>query len=158
MKHHLIKSILCVALALALVLTAAAVLAEGGSRPSDGGGTTGPSDGGNSGGTAPQVTEAPKDDRYEVTDEYRWTEEGTYYYGMVIRNKSGATGSFLVFLDFLDGAGNKVGSDMMSADPCADGKACGLQSAGGHEESHRRDRERGRQVPVCHKIRKCRSG
>ena len=95
MKHHLIKSVLCLVLALAMVLTAAAVLAEGGgSRPSDGGGTSGPSDGGNSGGTAPAATEAPQDDRFEVTEEYRWTEDGKYKYGMVIRNTSGVPCSF----------------------------------------------------------------
>lgn len=130
MKHHLIKSVLCLVLALAMVLTAAAVLAEGGgSRPSDGGGTSGPSDGGNSGGTAPAATEAPQDDRFEVTEEYRWTEDGKYKYGMVIRNTSGVTGSFLVFLDFLDGAGNKVGSDMMMDDPCDNGAEAFLKAS-----------------------------
>ena len=123
MKHHLIRSFLCAVLALALVLTASFALA--GSMGAGGGSKKDTYDDTSGGGTgddiAPQVTEAPKDDRFEVTAEYKWTEGTSYYYGMAVLNKSGATGSFLVSVDFLDGNGEKISGSIMSADPCEDG-------------------------------------
>ena len=134
MKRDLVRSFLCIILALAMLLTAAAAFAESGESHGGfgGGGVGGGSAGGDdSGGGSmePPPTQEPADDRYEVVKEYRWQDESGYNYGMVIRNKSGAACGYIIDMTFLDSAGFRAGGAMKYVNTCDDGYETFVQAA-----------------------------
>ena len=134
MKRDLVRSFLCIILALALVLTAAAAFAESGESHggfgggSVGGGSAGGGDDSGGGSMEPAPTPEPPDDRYEVVKEYKWQDEGGYNYGMVIRNKSGAACGYMIDFTFLDSAGFRAGGGMKYVNTCDDGYEAYVQA------------------------------